>query len=424
MLGRAGVQLGGEVDLVEPDVRVAEERRVGDRRARTATIRATSLRGQAELVARAPCVVERARHLGVDRQVHGAVAAARCSRPSPAHGSWLSERGSECRVGPAVARRAETAATRTGARPAGARARRGARAPSWPSSAAIACVISARRVDARVVRVDVLRVVPEPVHRRLEPVGEVPVVGVAQRRGADGQCLANLPARCGEDTGRAGAERDPRDAERASHEKRSPVSPPLTNSPIAVQSSTRASLRSSRRSVSSSPGSSGANTSSAICIATVRARASVPPALRGQVHGVLSPVLGVAAALGQADRLELVDHGDHRAGVDQRAGDQLLLGAAGVRVDQREHAEVLRAQPERLQRLCEPCCHALPVPGQQEPRRAGKGLWGAVVEAHVSVTNITLTAEIISAINRWPYQRPVTRRSLEITDEFRRRTRS
>ena len=43
-------------------------------------------------------------------------------------------------------------------------------------------------------------------------------------------------------------------------------------------------------------------------------------------------------------------HGHHRAGVYHRALHEFLLGAARVRVDQRQHAEVRRAQAERLQR--------------------------------------------------------------------------
>jgi len=60
----------------------------------------------------------------------------------------------------------------------------------------------------------------------------------------------------------------------------------------------------------------------------------------------------------------------------------LLLSAAGMGVDQRQNAEVVRPQAKRLERRGEPVGSTLPVPGEQEARSAGQGLGRGDIEAH------------------------------------------
>ena len=140
---RARLQLGGEVDLVQPHVRVAEERRPRDGAHRLNHPRDQRL-GQPQRLARAPRVVQSAGRLGVDRQVHRGVEARHARDPSGSMDLGLRAWVGVLR-GASDGERAR-GATRTGARPAVPRARRSARAPSWPSNAAIACVISAHEL--------------------------------------------------------------------------------------------------------------------------------------------------------------------------------------------------------------------------------------------------------------------------------------
>src|SRR3954447_1905423 len=109
------------------------------------------------------------------------------------------------------------------------------------------------------------------------------------------------------------------------------------------------------------------------------------PALGREVHGPLAAVGRMRAPLRESPLLELVYDGHHRAGVYHRSLHQILLRAAWVRVDQRENAEVRRTQAQRLQRRGEIPCDPLPVPGEQEARRAGQGLGWRVFEPHLSL---------------------------------------
>src|SRR3954471_24370190 len=104
---------------------------------------------------------------------------------------------------------------------------------------------------------------------------------------------------------------------------------------------------------------------------------------------MLAPVGRVRAPLGEALGLELVDDCDHRARVDQRPGDQLLLRAAGMALDQGHDAEVGRAQAERLERLSEHRGGPLPVPGQEEAGGACQWLGGTILETHVPECYLT-----------------------------------
>ena len=97
---------------------------------------------------------------------------------------------------------------------------------------------------------------------------------------------------------------------------------------------------------------------------------------------MLAAVAGMGAALREPELLQLVDHRHHRAGVDQRAIDELPLVAAGVGGDQGEDAEVGRTEAERLERGSELVGRALAVPGEQEAGGAGQRLGWGDVEAH------------------------------------------
>ena len=137
---RAGLDLGGEVDLVQPDVRVAEERRVGDRA--HALHHPVDGRGWKLRAARARAMRNRGRAPPSGRPTGAwSCRAARCSRPSPERAAWVSERGFECRVGPAARRpeRRRLAQARgqlPRARRRGERRRRGPRAPRSHASSA------------------------------------------------------------------------------------------------------------------------------------------------------------------------------------------------------------------------------------------------------------------------------------------------
>jgi hypothetical protein len=76
------------------------------------------------------------------------------------------------------------------------------------------------RVDPRVVRVDVERVAPQAIHRRLEPVGELPVARVSQRRAAHDGSMWRFLERSREGARRPRAERESRRPDDAPHQER------------------------------------------------------------------------------------------------------------------------------------------------------------------------------------------------------------
>jgi DNA repair protein RecN (Recombination protein N) len=97
---------------------------------------------------------------------------------------------------------------------------------------------------------------------------------------------------------------------------------------------------------------------------------------------MLAAIAGMGATLREAELLQLVDDRHHRAGVDQGPIDELLLGQAGMRVDQGQEAEVGRSQAERPERRRKQMGCALAIPGQQEAGGAGQRLGRRDVEAH------------------------------------------
>ena len=76
-------------------------------------------------------------------------------------------------------------------------------------------------------------------------------------------------------------------------------------------------------------------------------------ARRREVERVGAAVGGVAAALGEAALLEVVDERDHRAAVDAERAAQRLLGLALVDREVAEHPEVAGVQVEGGQALGE-----------------------------------------------------------------------
>src|SRR5436190_14628271 len=118
------------------------------------------------------------------------------------------------------------------------------------------------------------------------------------------------------------------------------------------------------------------------------------PALLREVHGVLAAIARVRAPLREPHLLELVDHRDHRARVDQRALDEVALRGPGVRVDQVHDPEVAGVEVERLERLREQRRHPLAVPGEQESGCARERLGRRVVESNW-VTHVTDPGTIV-----------------------------
>ena len=81
---------------------------------------------------------------------------------------------------------------------------------------------------------------------------------------------------------------------------------------------------------------------------------SRPPPPR-QMNGVLAPIGGVGAPLGEPGGLELVDDRHHRARVDQRPGHELLLSRARVRrrsASSRRNAEAATRAARARRRTC------------------------------------------------------------------------
>ena len=263
------------------------------------------------------------------------------------------------------------------------------------------------RVDARVGRVRVLGLAPEPVQRGLEPVGELPVAGVGERRGADhgrrGRAAARSrprrgPRRGPQQAADAEAERRkaPRCAEtiaasrrrvRASHRQlRTPdrraiellnddeFRPRRAVSRPMINFATPASLRRSSRRVSSSAASSGANIScgrlhrrlpARVAGCGGRAQSGTPRACGGRPDAGGARPAPSASSSSITATIEL-------GSIRDRATSS-CWALPGCRVDQRHHAEMRRAQAERLHRRRELPRDPLSVPRQQEARRAGQG---------------------------------------------------
>jgi hypothetical protein len=95
-------------------------------------------------------------------------------------------------------------------------------------------------------------------------------------------------------------------------------------------------------------------------------------ALGSQRDEVRPAVAWVGAALGQAARLDLVDHlGDHRR-ADVEATGERLLGAGSVCGQQHQHAVVPDRDAERAQQLVRPFAAGEMRAGQEVPGAVGE----------------------------------------------------
>ena len=107
----------------------------------------------------------------------------------------------------------------------------------------------------------------------------------------------------------------------------------------------------------------------------------------GQVDVLDAAVRVAAAALGEAEPLEVVDEADHRALVDPQPPAQRALGHRAVGVDDREHLRVLAADPVARERALEAFRRVLGDEGGEVARpvgeRLGEGRVGSVDRCHV-----------------------------------------
>ena len=97
---------------------------------------------------------------------------------------------------------------------------------------------------------------------------------------------------------------------------------------------------------------------------TTRGR-RVPPS-GGERHDVAAAILGVAAALGEAALLELVEDAHHVAAIEaERLGDLALRNRLAF-VDEQEHGVVMRAKPAVGERVAQPPARLDAEPREEE----------------------------------------------------------
>jgi hypothetical protein len=92
----------------------------------------------------------------------------------------------------------------------------------------------------------------------------------------------------------------------------------------------------------------------------------------GEVDVPDAPVAVAAAALGEAEALEVVDQADHRALVDAQAPSESALGHRTLGVDHGEHRSVLGTDTLARERALEPLGRVFGDEGEEITRPVGK----------------------------------------------------